>query len=345
VGLLVTGGCGFIGSHVCEHFARLGYDVISIDDLSRQALAKSGWKLEKTVTHNWSYLSKYKNIRLLRADVTRDSDMKDVRDDVDYVIHTAAQTATTTSVEDPRTDFVTNAFGTFNMLEFARRRDAEFAYCSTNQVYGNAINSQVRDLGRRFEPHLGNKGTSEDEPVGRGVLSPYGCSKLAGDLYVSDYSKTYGMVSASFRLSCIYGIRQFGHEEQGWIVNLIRHFLTDQEINIYGTGKQVRDILYVSDLTRVFELFHEKRTPGTYNIGGGYANSLSLLEFIDFLKEKYPGRRPKVTFKEERLGDKRYYVSDISKAGETLGWHPLVPFEEGINRVVDWVRSHIEYFM
>jgi len=342
--ILVTGGAGFIGSHAAEYHAKKGYEVTVFDNLSRvEILGKSvGDPL-----YNWNYLRNYHNIKLVKGDVRDFEEVKTASKNVDVIIHAAAQVAVTASLRDPRTDFEINALGTFNVLEAARLNDASLVFCSTNKVYGENVDKiAVKAEGKRycFADEKYRNGIPETFPVDLCGHSPYGCSKLAADLYVQDYAHTYGLKTGVFRLSCIYGERQFGVEDQGWVAWFTIATLTNKPITIYGDGKQVRDVLYIEDLIDAFDRFlGSKLKHEIFNIGGGPENILSLLELLEFLKE-LTGKEARVSFADWRPADQRIYVSDVSKAKRILNWSPKIGVVDGIKRLARWVSANIALF-
>ena len=235
--------------------------------------------------------------------------------------------------------------GTFNVLEAARRASTNptVIYCSTNKVYGSNVNRiPVEIRGKRYvyADERFKHGIPEDFPVDLCEHTPYGCSKLAADLYVQDYAHVYGLRTAVFRMSCVYGERQMGAEDQGWVAWFVIAALTGRTITIYGDGMQVRDILYVGDLVEAYDMFFNSRLKhGVFNIGGGPENTLSLLELIDMLREMLRVDI-KVRFSEWRPGDQRVYISDIRRARELLGWRPKVLPKEGVARLIDWASAN-----
>ncbi len=345
--VLVTGGAGFVGSHVTEHFAKKkGNEVVVLDNLSRMNI------LGKSVgdpLYNWNYLkNNYGNVELLKGDIRNFEEVKVSSKDVNAIVHTAAQVAVTTSLSDPRTDFEINALGTFNVLEAARLNDAALVFCSTNKVYGENVNKiPVKEEKKRYsfadEEYL--KGIPETLSIDLCGHSPYGCSKLAADIYMQDYAHTYGLKTGVFRMSCIYGERQFGVEDQGWVAWFAIAALTNKSITIYGDGKQVRDVLYVGDLVEAFDRFlnldlrHE-----VFNMGGGPANTLSLLQLLDMLRE-LTEKNPILSFADWRAADQKVYVSDTSKAGRLLNWAPKVNPREGLRKLVEWVSQNPGLFV
>jgi CDP-paratose 2-epimerase len=344
--ILVTGGAGFIGSHVAEYYAKKGDEVIVVDNLARVKILR---KVIGDPYYNWNYLKQYKNVRLANIDIRSFDELKGVAEDIDTIIHTAAQVAVTTSIIDPRTDFEINALGTFNVLEVARLKDASLIFTSTNKVYGENVNKiPIIEKETRYEyadPNF-KEGIPETFSIDLAGHSPYGCSKLAADIYVQDYAHTYGLKTGVFRQSCIYGERQFGVEDQGFLAHFVISAVLGREITIYGTGKQVRDVLHVKDLISVIDLALERSNSlsgDVYNIGGGPNNALSLLEVIDYI-ERIGKVNVSLKFGEWRRADQKVYISDIRKAKEKLGWEPKISWREGIMRLYSWVFDNRQLF-
>jgi CDP-paratose 2-epimerase len=342
--ILVTGGAGFVGSHIAEYYANKDNHITIFDNLCRNKLLK---KNNKNIDFNKRYLKKYSNIEFLEGDISDFHSIFKIMKDKDIVLHTAAQTAVTTSVSDPYTDFRINALGTFNVLEAARRNDIKkLIYCSTNKVYGSSINNiKIIEKDKRY--HLEEryiKGIPESYGIDLCEHTPYGCSKLSGDLYAQDYSYVYGIKTGIFRMSCIYGTRQFGVEDQGWIAWFTIATLMEKPITIYGNGKQVRDVLYVTDLVEAFDKFvNSNLNHGVFNIGGGYKNTLSLLELVDILEE-LTGKKSVIEFSDWRPSDQKVFISDISKAKEKLNWEPKIGPKVGIKKLVNWIEDNINLF-
>ena len=310
--VLVTGGAGFIGSHIAEFYASHGHDVTVIDNLSRTKLLKSR---NSGRSFNWNYLKALPNVRLRRGDVRKQSDLASAAKGAQAILHTAAQVAVTSSVDDPRTDFEVNAMGTFNVLEAARRNDSMVVFCSTNKVYGENVNKieiQETDTRYAFADPSYAKGIPVNFDVDLTGHSPYGCSKTAADFYVQDYAHTYGLKTGVFRMSCIYGDRQFGVEDQGWVAWFAIATILRKHLTIYGNGKQVRDVLHVSDLVKLFDNFlRSKAKHGVFTAGGGPDNTLSLLELMKLI-ERHTGIVPKPSFEKWRPADQKVYISDIT---------------------------------
>ncbi len=336
--LLITGGAGFIGCNLAAHFIRAGHTVTLFDNFSRRG---------GDANLAWLHSEFPAGFAVIRGDVRDAAAIAGAAQGQDAIFHLAGQVAVTTSVLDPRRDFEDNALGTFNTLEAARLsgQNPIFIYTSTNKVYGGMESARVVDAGSRYAFADMPNGVSEDWPLD--FHSPYGCSKGTGDQYVRDYARIYGLPTVVFRQSSIYGPRQFGIEDQGWIAFLAICAATNKPITIYGDGKQVRDILYVDDLARAFEAASAniQRAAGQiFNIGGGPSRTLSIWTETGPLLERLAGRALPVSFSGWRPGDQRIYVSDISKAQAVLGWTPLVAPEEGVARLWSWIQSNLHLF-
>jgi CDP-paratose 2-epimerase len=278
---------------------------------------------------------------LVKGDIRNPDDLFEVAKGCDYIIHTAAQPAMTISIEQPELDLMTNVVGTFNVLEAARRLDIPVVNCSSIHVYGNQINKELKEGETRYirdPPSI-----DEEHPIMQGVMTPLHASKRSAELYVQTYTDTYGLKAATFRLTGMYGPRQFGGEDHGWVANFAIRTVMNMPIRVFGTGKQVRDILYASDAAAAFDAFYEKQKSGIYNIGGGTENMISLIECLDLIK-RITGKKQNITFEKSRLGDLEYFVCDISKARKELGWRPMVSNEEGVKKLVDWINDNPELF-
>ena len=343
--VLITGGAGFVGSHVAEYYARKGGEVIIFDNLSRAMLLGHD---AANVMCNWNYLkSNYNNIELIKSDIRDTKKIGGAARGADVIIHAAAQTAVTTSLADPKVDFEINALGTFNVLEAARLNDSAVVYCSTNKVYGENVNRipvVEEEKSYRFGDKKYEKGISEDFPIDKAWHTPYGCSKLVGDLYAQDYAHGYGLKTGVFRMSCIYGERQFGVEDQGWVAWFSIATLLGKPITIYGDGKQVRDVLYIGDLVQAYDAFLKSNlTHGLFNIGGGPNNTLSLLKLLDLL-EDLTGKKSEIKFAGWRPADQKVYISDISKAKRELGWVPKIDPKGGVKKMINWISGNLGLF-
>lgn len=334
--VLVTGGCGFLGSHVCEFYAKKGAQVVAYDNMTKHEFERTDFDTEKVRDFNWDFL-KNSGITLVKADVRNYEELVDHTNGCDYIIHTAAQPAMTISWEDPRLDITTNVMGTFNVLEAARKLKIPVACCATIHVYGNKINEELKECSTRYlrEP----ENIDENYPTLGGSLSPLHASKAASDIYAKTYMDTYQLEVASFRLTGIYGTRQFGGEDHGWVANFAIKSILNQPITIFGTGKQVRDIIDATDVCAAFDAFYKTRKSGIYNIGGGIKSSISLLECINLI-EAIIKDRPIVKFAPERYADLRYFICDISRAKNQLGWQPKILPREGVAKLIDWLKKN-----
>jgi CDP-paratose 2-epimerase len=332
--VLVLGGAGFIGANVSAAFAGSGAVVTVLDNFSRPGAAANA---------RWLRSEHRRRVRIVRADIRQGgSALRQLMDGADLVIHNAGQVAVTTSVTDPRTDFEINAAGTFEVLEALRasRRRPPLVFSSTNKVYGALEGLRSRRRGRRYVLVDAPYGVAERFPLD--FHSPYGCSKGAADQYVRDYARIYDLPTVVFRKSCIYGPRQFGVEDQGWVAWFTIAAVTGRPITIYGDGKQVRDILYIDDLVRAYRAAarHIDDVAGeVFNIGGGPRNTLSLLELLDMLG-RLLGRPVPVRYEGWRPGDQTVFVSDIRKARRQLGWSPAIGPARGVTRLYRWIGAN-----
>ncbi len=342
--ILITGGAGLVGSHAAEYYAVKGDEVIVLDNLMRSNLF--GYNKE-SVEYNWNYLAKYKNIKKIKGDVREENDvMGAIGDGVDVCIHTAGQPGVPLSIRIPKEDFSINAFGTLNVLECLRQRckDAVFIYCSSNKVYGENVDKIPLIEKEKRYVYDGVEGVLEELPTDLTGHTPYGVSKLVGDIYTQEYGRIYGMKTGVFRMSCTTGTRQFGFEDQGWVAWFVIANLLEKPITIYGDGKQVRDLLYVTDLIEAFDKFIKSDLRcEVFNIGGGPTNTTSLLEFLEGI-EKATGKKTRIEFSGWRPSDQKVYISDISKLKAKLNWQPKVGVEEGTKRIIEWVEANKAIF-
>lgn len=336
--LLITGGAGFIGSNSADTFLRRGHDVTIFDNLSRVGgPANLDWLRER---HS-------DRLTFVHGDVRDYDALCQATVGADVVLHLASQVAVTTSVQDPRDDFEINALGTFNVLEAVRHHAPEAAvlYASTNKVYGGMEEVGIVRQNGRYAYADFPYGIPESYPLD--FHSPYGCSKGTGDQYMLDYARIYGLRTLVFRQSCIYGPRQFGVEDQGWVAHFVIAAAYGKPITIYGDGRQVRDLLHVSDLIRAYELGieHIDAVKGrAFNVGGGPANTLSIWTEFGPLLQSLAERPLTVTYGDWRPGDQRVFIADIRKAAAKLDWQPTISPQEGIRALYDWVTSHPHLF-
>lgn len=336
--VLITGGAGFTGTNFAAAYLEKGYRVTIIDNLSRKGSAE-----------NLAYLNQHPqaaHLEVIEGDIrTPGSTFNTAVERADALFHFAAQVAVTTSVTHPREDFEQNALGTFNMLELVRTSQGKqpaFFFASTNKVYGGMEDVVIEKGETSYYYRDLPAGIPEDRVLD--FHSPYGCSKGAADQYVRDYARIYGLKTVVFRQSCIYGYRQFGIEDQGWVAWFIIAAILGRPITIYGDGMQVRDVLFIEDLIAAYDMAWQKieTTSGkVYNIGGGAANTMSLLELLGYLRESLEIELP-VTHADWRPGDQPVYVSDISKAEAAFGWRPATGCREGVAKLIAWVQANRE---
>jgi len=331
--ILITGGAGFIGTNAAAHYLKKKYRVVVYDNLSR-AGAKQ----------NLDWLENQKgNLVFIKGDIRNYKKLFEVSEKYkpDLVLHLAAQVTMVTSITNPREDFEINALGTFNVLEALRREipRASLIYSSTNKVYGEMTDVPIIETKKRYA-YKDIKGVSEDYKLD--FHGPYGCSKGSGDQYTLDYARIYGLNTVVYRQSGVYGPRQFGIEEQGWLAWFCNALLFDKAVTIYGNGKQVRDVLYIDDLLKAFDLIFrniEETRGRAYNIGGGSKFSLSIWELFDIL-EKLSGKKIDYSFDEWRAGDQKVYISDLTKAKKDFGWAPKISPKEGLKRLYNWTSQN-----
>jgi CDP-paratose 2-epimerase len=331
--ILITGGCGFIGVNASEYYLKKGYSVISLDNLSRTGSEKN---LEWLKTLKGKFAFEKLDIRNFNSLIKVFKKYKP-----DLILHLAGQTTVTESIKNPREDFEMNAIGTFNVLEAMRiySPKSSLIYSSTNKVVGELTDVSIVEEEKRFS-FKKIKGISEKQPLN--FCSPYGCSKGCGDQYVLDYARIYKLNTLVFRQSCIYGSRQYAIEGQGWLAWLASSVIFNYQINIYGNGKQVRDVLHVADLINAFDLAFKniKKTKGkVYTIGGGIKSAISILEYLEILKS-ISGKRFACKLRPRRLADQKVYISDISLAKKDFNWIPQITPEEGIKSMYAWLLEN-----
>src|SRR5438270_4865994 len=330
--ILITGGAGFIGSNLADRLATEGHEVIVYDALSRPGVERNlAWLRERhggKVTH-------------IAGDVRDEDELVRAASEAKAAFHFAAQVAVTTSLVDPREDFEVNVKGTLNLLDAIRVRDepVPVIFASTNKVYGDLADIEFDTLHDRYEPKsfTARRGIDENRPLD--FHTPYGCSNGAADQYVIDYARSFGVPSFVFRMSCIYGQRQMGTEDQGWVAHFLIRALEGKPITIYGDGRQVRDVLDVGDAVTAYvrALENIDRLSGrAFNLGGGPANAISLLELIDEMRT-ITGRDVDLEFEEWRQGDQRWFVADTSAARAALGLATARGWREGVAALGEWI--------
>lgn len=337
--ILITGGAGFIGVNTAVAFSQQGWNVSILDNLSRRgADTNLEWVQEKCTD----------SIRFHQVDIRDYERLSAVVREAkpDMLLHLAAQVAVTTSYLNPREDFEINALGSFNIMESIRLYSPEtfVLYASTNKVYGGMeeISVERKEHGYQFmDLHFG---VSEKQPLD--FHSPYGCSKGVADQYTIDYARIYNLNSCSFRQSCIYGTRQFGIEDQGWVAWFTIAATLKKPITLYGDGWQTRDVLNVKDLALAYKAAWDHRyevSGQAFNIGGGPENTLCLRDLLKFLEIRLESEITP-TFAGSRPGDQPVFVCDIRKAKEILKWSPSIGVHDGVDELIDWVRVNINLF-
>jgi CDP-paratose 2-epimerase len=334
--VLVTGGAGFIGCNLADRLAQQGHDVIVFD-----ALARPG------VERNLSWLQSRHPARIttMVADVRDAGAVDTALRDAQAVFHLAGQVAVTTSLVSPQEDFDINLRGTFLILEGLRQRGGSrvpLVFASTNKVYGDLGDVALQEVEDRYLPAdlaLRASGIGESRPLD--FHTPYGCSKGAADQYVLDYDRSFGVPTTVLRMSCIYGQRQMGTEDQGWVAHFLIRALRGEPISIFGDGRQVRDVLQVDNAVEAY--LNAWSRMGTthgraFNLGGGPGNAISLRQLVAAMEEML-GRRVDLQFADWRAGDQRYYVSDTSAVRRELGLSEPRPWREGIAALVRWLEQ------
>ncbi len=333
--LLVTGGAGFIGCNLADRLAREGHDVVVYD-----ALARAG------VDQNLEWLKRRhpQRISAVVADVRDASSLDAVARDAGAVFHLAAQVAVTTSLTAPVEDFDINVRATLSLLESLRMagRAAPLVFASTNKVYGDLGDLEMRlEAGAYMpvDPGVRRFGVPETRPLD--FHTPYGCSKGAADQYVLDYARSFGLPTAVLRMSCIYGPRQMGTEDQGWVAHFLIKALAGEPISIYGDGRQVRDILHVDDAIDAYmAAWRDIGQVGgrAFNLGGGPANAVSLNRLLAYIEDLI-GRPVPLEFSDWRAGDQRYFVADTRRATQELGLKAAKGWREGVAGLADWLAD------
>jgi CDP-paratose 2-epimerase len=335
--VLITGGCGFIGSNLADALAARGEEVVVLDAMTREGSQENA---------SWLKSRWQERIEVLTADVRDGDAMRMLVRDCSAVLHLAGQVAVTSSLEDPLTDFSVNALGTLNLLESLRHENplAPLIFASTNKVYGGlTCGGEIGRSSGRYSPVVErlSHGVSEATPLD--LYSPYGCSKGAADQYVHDYARVFGLRTVVLRMSCIYGPRQFGTEDQGWLAHFMIKALSGEPITLYGDGYQVRDALYVDDAVAAWLAARDRIASvsgGIFNLGGGLQNAISLREAIDRIAT-YHGVAPELRFADWRPGDQPWYVSDIRAISAALDWSPGVSLSSGLKQLYEWISSRV----
>ncbi|CDX22570.1 CDP-paratose 2-epimerase [Mesorhizobium sp. ORS 3324] len=330
----VIGGSGFIGSNLTDSLLSDGEPVLVIDNLSRPGVEQNlEWLARKHGFH----------LSVETVDIRDRSSLTAALAPAKAIFHLAAQTAVTTSLVDPTADLDINLKGTFNVLEAARQLGVPVIFASTNKVYGSLPQIAVREADDHYIPcEEGIRANGVAEMIGLDFCTPYGCSKGAADQYVLDYAKSFGLPTAVLRMSCIYGPRQFGTEDQGWVAHFLISVLSGRPITIYGDGKQVRDILHVSDAVAAYRgvLSKVEDVKGqAFNLGGGPRNAVSLRSLLSEIAAM-TGRDIVLRHDQQRTGDQPFFVADTRKLEAALGWRAQVPWREGVCDLANWLLRH-----
>lgn len=333
--ILISGGAGFIGCNAAQRYALQGHRVTLIDQLSRTGS-------ERNLA--WLNSLKLPNLTFVKADIRDPESVLRIfeTEAFDTVLHCAAQVAVTLSIKDPVHDHAVNTLGTLNMLEGLRRGKnpkAFFIFTSTNKVYGGLEELKISEGETCYRLTDLPNGIPESQNLD--FHSPYGCSKGAADQYTRDYARIYDLNTVVFRQSCIYGPQQVGIEDQGWIAWFVRKALQNASVNVYGTGKQVRDLLYIDDLLDAYDMAErcvDKTRGQIYNMGGGPSSAKSVIEVLEIIKKDFPNLTWK--FEAWRAGDQKVYISDVSKAEHDFGWKPKTSSEAGISKLIAWAREN-----
>jgi CDP-paratose 2-epimerase len=333
--ILLTGGAGFIGSNLADRLARDGRDVLILDALARPGVETN---------LDWLRRRHPQRVSAVVADVRDEAAVADAAREAQAVFHFAAQVAVTTSLASPREDFDINVRGTLQLLEALRARPepAPLLFASTNKVYGDLSDVALDATNDAYGPrdaHLRRYGIGEERSLD--FHTPYGCSKGAADQYVLDYARSYRVPTAVMRMSCIYGPRQMGTEDQGWVAHFLLRALEGEPISIFGDGRQVRDVLDVGDAVEAYlsTLDRIQAVAGrAFNLGGGPANAVSLRQLLAHV-EALIGRPVDMRFSDWRAGDQRWYVSDARRAQSALGLRPPTPWRAGVAALARWLAD------
>ena len=331
--VLITGGAGFIGCNLADRLAGQGHQVVVMDTLARPGVEAN---------LKWLLLRHGSRVSHLTADVRKPTAVDAAAAQADVVFHLAAQVAVTTSLADPRTDFDINLGGALNVLEAARLRKTPVIFASTNKVYGDLGDVELvlkDDAWQPADPALRRRGVDELRPLD--FHTPYGCSKGAADQYVLDYARSYEVPTCVLRMSCIYGPRQLGTEDQGWVAHFLIRALEGSPITLYGDGRQVRDILHVEDAVDAYVAAWTRMrsvSGRAFNLGGGPENAVSLRCLIGHI-DRLIGRETELRFEDWRAGDQRYFVADAAAAHDALGLGAPKPWRTGVSELADWLRT------
>lgn len=333
--VVITGGCGFIGSNLCDSLLADGEDVIALDNLSRAGVERN---LE------WLRRRHGKRFTTVVADIRDRETVARAVAKAKAVFHLAGQTAVTTSMSDPQEDFEVNARGTLNVLESVRDsgRRTPVIFASTNKVYGSLDQLDLIPRSDRYVPAdagLSSHGVGEDQ--GLDFCTPYGCSKGAADQYVLDYAKSFAIPTAVLRMSCIYGPRQQGTEDQGWVAHFLIRALEGRKITVFGDGRQVRDVLHVRDAVAAYRAVLDgiaNVSGEVFNLGGGPGNAVSLRHVLQEIAH-ITGSEPAVEHAPWRPGDQFWFVANTARLSQQLGWKARTGWREGLRDLARWLEE------
>ncbi len=327
--ILITGGAGFIGCNLADRLAGAGHPILIYDSLCRPGVERN---------RDWLAGRHRSRIAFAVADVRDTAALEDAAANAACVFHLAAQVAVTTSLVTPEQDFAVNAASTLRLLEILRKHNpsAPLIFASTNKVYGDLADLDCIRTEAGYAPRdalLAEAGIAETRPLD--FHTPYGCSKGAADQYVLDYARSFGLKTTVLRMSCIYGERQLGTEDQGWVAHFLLRAIAGDPLTLYGDGWQVRDILHVTDAVAAYEAaWHriDQVTGQAFNLGGGPANAVSLraltLHIADLL-----GRPVDIAFANWRQGDQKWFVADTRAARAALGLPSPIGWRRGVARL------------
>ncbi len=341
--VLVTGGAGFLGSHVCEYYRAKGEEVIAYDNMTKHELARTGYNADKARDYMVAFLRGI-GASLIVADVRDLARVCESARGADLIVHCAAQPAMTIALEKPLFDLTNNVEGTANVLQAARKHGAAVLNCSTIHIYGTGINDIIVEDKTRYKLLSYNEGFDESTKTMTGDITPLHASKHAAEWYCRAYADSYGLKVATFRLTGMYGPRQFGGEDHGWVANFAIKTLMEYPIKVFGTDKQVRDIIYVKDVVEAIDAWYkEGAVPGIYNIGGGWPNNISLGECLNLLSE-LTGIKQNIMLEPARKGDLYYFCCDTTKASLAFNWHKSIKNKDGIINLLEWIMNNKEIF-
>lgn len=335
--ILITGGCGFLGSNLASYGISKKYNITIFDNLSRHGSYS-----------NLLWLEEFGDFNFIHGDIRNKNDIESIikQNNFGAIFHLAGQVAMTTSIENPYKDFEINSLGTLNILDSVRKysKNTHIFYSSTNKVYGDLEQFNYEETDTRYICKEYSNGFPEN--INLEFHSPYGCSKGAADQYMIDYHRIFNIKTTVFRHSSMYGSRQFATYDQGWIgwfcqKAIEKKYNKNAIFTISGNGKQVRDILHAKDMIELYYLALEntdKVSGKYYNIGGGMEQSLSLLELFNLLNEIL-NIKLEYDCKPFRISDQKVFVADISKINKDINWMPKVKAKEGIEEMIYWIEN------